>query len=185
MRPSAYQLDCILREAVGIKHYAGIGSRSTPEDVQLLMTGVAVALRKNKWILRSGGARGADQAFEAGADDLKEVYLPWEGYEDSESELYPPHEDCYDYVKVFHPAPYNLKFAVETLLARNTHQLLGRDLDSPSCLVICWTPGGKDVGGTAQALRVARAYDIPISNLADPEQRDFWERFCAKQGTKK
>jgi hypothetical protein len=43
--------------------------------------------------------------------------------------------------------------------------------------VLCWTPGGKDVGGTAQALRIARHYDIYVCNLgADdgPQALDVW-----------
>lgn len=49
---------------------------------------------------------------------------------------------------------------------RNVCQILGADLHTPVQMVICWTKGGKLVGGTAQALRIARANNIPIFNLA-------------------
>jgi hypothetical protein len=35
--------------------------------------------------------------------------------------------------------------------------------------VVCWTKHGGEVGGTAQAMRVARAHAIPIFNLADTD----------------
>ena len=34
-----------------------------------------------------------------------------------------------------------------------------------SKFVVCWTPGGQLKGGTAQALRIATALNIPIINL--------------------
>ena len=40
--------------------YAGIGSRETPDQVLQIMTDLAVALAKEKFTLRSGGAGGAD-----------------------------------------------------------------------------------------------------------------------------
>ena len=35
-------------------------------------------------------------------------------------------------------------------------------MNTPSDFVICWTKGGKGQGGTGQALRLARDYNIPI-----------------------
>ncbi len=48
-------------------HYTGIGSRSTPEAIQKIMTELAYELGKSGWTLRSGCAPGADSAFEFGA----------------------------------------------------------------------------------------------------------------------
>jgi hypothetical protein len=50
-----------------LKYYAGIGSRETPSDVCSQMTELAKQLDAENWILRSGGAKGADSAFENGA----------------------------------------------------------------------------------------------------------------------
>ena len=47
-------------------HYAGIGSRSTPGNVCDVMTKIAWKLSDKGWVLRSGGARGADDAFYRG-----------------------------------------------------------------------------------------------------------------------
>lgn len=61
--------------------YAGVGSRETPHEILALMTDVAKILGQHGWTLRSGGARGADTAFEDGAKGFKrEIYLPWRGF---------------------------------------------------------------------------------------------------------
>lgn len=49
--------------------------------------------------------------------------------------------------------------------SRNCHQILGYDLESPVSCVICWTPEGKVVGGTATAIKLAMKYNIPVFNL--------------------
>lgn len=49
---------------------------------------------------------------------------------------------------------------------RNVLQILGGDFETPVERVVCWTLGGRVVGGTATALRLAMQYDIPIVNLA-------------------
>lgn len=42
------------------KHYTMIGSRSTPEDIMKLMERLAYKLASQGWVVRSGGADGAD-----------------------------------------------------------------------------------------------------------------------------
>ena len=48
-------------------HYAGIGTRVTPPAVLERMTNIGMLLAMQGFVLRSGGARGADRAFEEGA----------------------------------------------------------------------------------------------------------------------
>jgi predicted Rossmann fold nucleotide-binding protein DprA/Smf involved in DNA uptake len=63
------------------KPYAGIGSRRTPSEILELMKEIGSKLEIEGWLLRSGGAPGADQAFEAGIskDEAKQIWLPWQG----------------------------------------------------------------------------------------------------------
>lgn len=154
-----------------MKYYTGIGSRSTPAGIQTLMTSLATALANDNWILRSGGAEGADAAFEAGAL-YKRIYLPWNGFNnkmvDNYSYIVPPYEEelVYDY----HPSPNRLSRAGLKLMSRNTYQVLGDDLSSPSEFLVCWTSDGSLTGGTAQALRIASDYKVPIYNLFYSDQ---------------
>lgn len=148
--------------------YAGIGSRETPIAVCETMALVGRDLSEAGWVLRSGGAQGADESFEAGADfhGAKEIFLPWPGFNGSFSKLTRPTPDAFELASRFHPAWPRLSRGPRALHARNCHIVLGADLKSPVEFVLCWTPGGKGGGGTGQALRVAKAYDISIIDMA-------------------
>lgn len=75
----------------------------------------------------------------------------------------------------FHPAWAELDERTRLLRSRDVHQVLGRGLDDPAAVVICWTPDGSldgaspAAGGTGQALRVAHARGVPVLNLARAE----------------
>lgn len=151
--------------------YAGIGARKTPVDILSLMTKIAGALEEKGLILRSGGAEGADSAFERGVKDPnnKEIFLPWPGFNRrNDIPAIPVTEQAYAMAALFHPAWERLSRGPQALMARNMYQVLGADLNTPSKLVICWTPGGKIVGGTGQALRGAAHFNIPVINLGNP-----------------
>lgn len=147
--------------------FAGIGSRETPIDIMKLMTEITIFLYGKGFILRSGGAGGADTAFEAGVpkDAYKEIYLPWESFKGNSSKLYGVGHDAIDLAKKYHPAWERLGKYARRLIARNGYQVLGEDLNTPAKFVVCWTVGGKLKGGTAQALRIAKDYNIPVFNL--------------------
>ena len=148
--------------------YAGIGSRDTPLGIQIQMTEIARQLRGHGFVLRSGAAKGADQAFERGALDQKEIFIPWNGFEGRqqkpELDLFP--ELAADIAAQFHPTWDRLSPGAKKLMARTSYQVLGPQLNDPSKFVICWTPGGRVTGGTGQALRIAAYYLIPVYNLA-------------------
>ena len=57
--------------------YTGIGSRKTPKDILDVMVDIARKLEQRLYCLRSGGAEGADMAFESGvrSEYWKEIYL--------------------------------------------------------------------------------------------------------------
>ena len=80
MNPNFEKLCVSRRDLLGLTmgYYAGIGSRSTPPEVQLMMTQLAKALSYEGWVLRSGGACGADTAFEIGVPSPcnRQIFLP-------------------------------------------------------------------------------------------------------------
>jgi hypothetical protein len=139
-------------------YYAGIGSRKTPDDVLEYMTSVATKLNSAGYTLRSGGAQGADTAFAIGAETNFEIFRP----EDATKEA----------IKIashIHPAWHNCKSYVRKLHGRNVMIILGWYLDSPVEFVLCWTPGGKIIGGTALGIRLAKSKGIDVYNLFNPE----------------
>lgn len=167
-----------------MKYYAGIGSRKTPKDVCEFMTKLAIDLEKKGYCLRSGGAEGADQAFEDGAIHA-EIYLPWEGFRNKWSKhdsrfigILPNNNEAADIARQFHPRWRNLTNSAKKFHTRNVYQVLGYDLQTPVSMVICWTEDGKMRGGTAQALRIAKSKNIPIHNLFNHNtDTNFMEEF--------
>lgn len=154
--------------------YAGIGSRKTPESYCLIMTVFAYTV---DGILRSGGADGADKAFETGASE-KEIYLPQKGFNGNTSALVVTEFDNFDEIfeiaKCIHSKWDACTDFAKLLHSRNVCQVLGKDLEKPSDVIICWTKDGannRDVmpsmstGGTGTAIKLAERFDIPVLNI--------------------
>lgn len=153
--------------------YTGIGARETPDDILSLMEEIGRALSGHGLTLRSGGANGADSAFERGTScNLRQIFLPWKGF----NARSPANHDyvmtnmaCADAARAIarshHPIFDKLRSGVQLLHTRNVPQVLGPDLASPSAFVLCWTADGQASGGTGQALRVAMDRKIPVFNL--------------------
>jgi hypothetical protein len=171
--------------------YAGIGARRIPTETAVLIESLAAELARRDWVLRTGLSPGADQAFFRGAHEAGgeiELYLPCPGFEAEAlagreqrvSGLERPSPAAHELAARFH-RPWDgrawgeLSSHEQALLARDAHQVLGPELDSPSGWVVCWTPdGGLDGSdprsqGTGQALRIAADRAIPVLNLARPE----------------
>lgn len=124
-------------------HYAGIGSRNTPSNVLSIMTKLARRLDELGFVLRSGGADGADSVFEDGSKN-KQIFLPWEGFNGRESEFTSPSSEAFRVAEIVHDGWRYLKPGAQKLMARNCHQILGADMRSPADFVICWTPDGAE-----------------------------------------
>jgi len=148
-----------------MQFYTGVGSRKTPADILTFMTEMAEILCRNDMVLRSGGADGADNAFEAGAT-LKQIYY---------ANMATP--AAMEIAAQFHPVWNRLSPYVRKLHGRNAFQVLGLDLDSPSEFLICWTPDACEchadrsirTGGTGTAISIAEHYNVPVFNLANPK----------------
>jgi len=165
-----------------MRYYAGIGSRETPPQICKLMTRIAKRLSEKGWTLRSGGAKGADSAFESGST-LSEIYLPYDGFEKKrdhmigyfDAESFSNYQEASAIAADFHPAWDRCGEWARKMHTRNVYQVLGMDLNTPSSCIVCWTKSGGLSGGTAQAMRIAQAHNIPIFNL-------YFEDSIAKLG---
>jgi len=153
------------------KFYAGIGSRATPPSVLLTFARIAKRLEALGYTLRSGGAAGADTGFEMGVQNPKnkEIYLPWKGFNNSQSELFVISEGATIMASQFHPRWSALKPAGRKFMARNCYQVLGYNLIEPVDFIVCWTPNGQVTGGTGQALRMAAEFNIPVINFGQED----------------
>ncbi len=170
-----------------VMFYTGIGSKKTPPHIGEVITRLAELACARGYVLRSGGAPGADTFFEEGAGDQKEIYLPWEKFNGNPSPLHDKsiQTSCqaYQTAERFHPAWSRLTWAVKKLMVRNVYQVLGSKMDAPSDFVLCWAPIKKlssdgrilDVeGGTGLAVRLAVYHEIPVYNLNFQPHFDFF-----------
>lgn len=170
------------------KTYAGIGRQTLPHAIQELMVDLGYAYASLGYVLRSGGAKGADDAFEWGAilyanetgkpfSEVMEIYLPDkrfkgrharnDGYHHFENSDLTEDQQAFTnrMIETWHPAPHRLGRA-RKFMERNCMQIMGADLSSPSDFVMCWThDGDANTGGTGFAKKVAIDCGVPVHDL--------------------
>lgn len=154
----------------------GVGSRETPKQICKRMSQIAKERRNVIW--RSGGAKGADQAFEAGAEH-SEIYIPWMGFNGYSSIFIEEHTATYKEARKIAQHLYPIVFPTrkhELFMTRNVFQVIGPNpkKPDPSDYLVCWTPDGctgKEsyklgrTGGTGMAILVAEEFGVPVTNL--------------------
>lgn len=150
-------------------YYSGIGSRKTPPEICKILSQIGKKLQ-NRFILRSGAAKGADLSFEKFVrSENKIIYKPQDFDQSPEnldfctSEL----ESNLDKgVKLKNMRPF-----VKVLLLRDMNQVLGDPKNGwkKSEFLICWTPTEnyflKECGGSRYAIRCALKHGIRVHNL--------------------
>lgn len=149
------------------KYYSGVGSRETPLFVCRAMTAIARFLEQEGYILRSGGADGADLAFESGVVEvaMKNIYLPDKGFNKNPSPLFHVGEDAIRLASTIHPAWDRCKPFARRLHARNCYQVLGLELNEASDFLLCWTENAEKRGGTRTAIVLAENNNVPVLNF--------------------
>lgn len=146
---------------------AGIGSRETPGEVLAVLKFAGAALAAAGHRGTSGGAPGADSAFEEGFRSVNPALL--RSY--SAADATPA---ALDLAARYHPAWGRCSDYAKRLHARNGLIALGDALCQPVDAILCWTPGGRVTGGTGQALRIAEDWRIPVFNLDKCSIDDLW-----------
>ena len=152
--------------------YTGIGSRDITQAEFATLIKVGTLLANNGYILRSGKAAGSDTAFQLGMqqslNQQAEIYLPWakfrsraDGLQDT-WDICNLHSKCFELAALIHPAWHRCSQPAKCLHARNTQQILGLNLDSPSKFVVYCS---NESGGTATAVNLAKAFQIPTINI--------------------
>lgn len=157
--------------------YAGIGSLRIPDAQIKRLKEVARLLAEGGCILRSGASSGVEAAFIDGAsacEDVRvEVFLPWKGFNGSDSLNCWPSAGARLIAQMAHPAPDLLKQSHLKLHARCVHEMLGKNLNSPAHFVLCWSPNGEPCREVKLALDIAKRCGIVVINLGAPGLADW------------
>lgn len=169
--------------------YAGIGNRDIEEvaepisgrPVCAVMTWIAGELERLGYTLNSGGAKGADAAFERGVRNLahKRIFRASDATEETRG-----------IARELHPARSRLHGYALDLFARNTNQVFGRDLDTVVDFVLCYTRDGceshetrtRDTGGTGQAIEMASRKGACIFNMKNADWLSRLNRYLQENG---
>lgn len=194
------------KSGISTMTYAGIGSREAPVEVLKQMTEVAKYLEGIGYTLNTGKTypakpssdpkyqaqyeerlafskkhngkvgldeEGADRAFSLGATKKNLFYPGKQGSRAKEQTI----------AKEIHPNPEALSQGALKLMARNTNQIFGDNLDTPVDFVLFYakeTGGIRPQGGTGQAVEMARRKGIPTINMANPNWRQLLQDVISK-----
>lgn len=160
-----------------------VGSRKVTRQGLSIGLQAKEILLKNQCIFRSGNALGFDQIVSMYVPvSHREIYLPYQRFGPAGSELVDgivldtkghTYAKAQQFVYQCHPCHEKLKQHHLCYLIRDVYQVLGKDLQHPSSVVVCWTPDGaetaaectRQTGGTGMAIRIANAFGIPVVNL--------------------
>lgn len=169
-----------IKPTTNMKYATFVGSRKAPDAVIKECSKMVSEYVKRGYKVRSGNAEGFDQSLKDVGENDREIYLPYKdfGPKLKGKNVYIPDIEFNNYDKAvalvnkLHPNK-QLKEWQMKYLARDVYQVLGKDLNTPSELVICWTEDGADniemltskTGGTAMAIRIAEYYHIPVINI--------------------
>lgn len=162
------------------KYYAGIGARATPLEFLDKMTHYAGILEDLGYILRSGGAQGADQAFEDGVKNKEnlEIFTP-KMLENTQK-----YDNFYEIAAKYALCDDNIfkkwKLYVQKLFARNMMIILGPGNNEKVDFVACWSPVDDYAdasGGTPHGIRCALDHEIPVFNFYHREDEASFIKF--------
>jgi len=174
-------------------YYTGVGSRETPAVILDLMQEVAFKLANNGYVLRSGGADGADLAFQKGWErgnrlTPAEIFIPWDGFNGfshgQDGVVYTLNkmsnsQQAERIASEIHPVWDRLSRGAKALHTRNIYQVLGKTLDEPSRFLICYAKPTKTgvSGGTNTAVQVALQHGVKVFNLYEQENIERFELY--------
>jgi hypothetical protein len=168
--------------------YTGIGSRNIPAELESIIVAIARALAARGYILRSGGATGADTFFERGAGAAAEIYVPtgFNGQTQAGARRIVPAGEildrCFLLASVVHPNWGACSDYVRLLHSRNVCQVFGERLNVPSDFLICWKKldsRAEVSGGTRLAWDIAGKAGVPRYNLAVPADLEAVQKILA------
>lgn len=111
--------------------------------------------------------------------DTARGYTLWNWY-DIETYNLPNWKDAQEIVQsVINESHWNnLSVSARNLHTRNVYQVLGKDLQTPSEFLVCYSKPSKDSvsGGTKTAWELAKKYNVPCFNYATMSPKEIGEQ---------
>ena len=171
------------------KKYAGIGDTNIPDNIQKLIIMLAEELAKDGYILRTGGAKGADIAFIEGcnkAKGIKEVFYPSDLHVNAKTlKIAKEIHGHWEYCMNKEPKPGNkYPFAVQAH-CRNMKIINGDQLNNPVEFTIAYQDINQVTGGTWQGIKYSQKLGVKVYNLFVEKDRNEIINFVLKNEEQK
>lgn len=166
------------------KPYTVTANKEIPEHILERIKNIILELEKKNYVLRTGGMTGPEDTFEK-AVSLKEIYLPWRGFDDKESKFTFTSPVAKILASKYQPGFDGLKPAIQAFLTKNVRILCGTDTKSPSLFMIVWTEDGAEslkeksikTGNSGHAIAIASEIGIPVFNFGKSDAEDRLRKY--------
>ena len=170
--------------------YSGIGHRNTPEKVRDMMTSIGSQLAQMGFILRSGNAIGADQAWEEEVTrKMKEIFIINRKHSCPFGIIPKFTQEQWDFVvRHYHGGETDFikqSEYVQQLFLRNLNILCGKHLDDKVDFVAYWHEGEHCDGGTGHTVAMAKTLEIPCFNIWSEKDQQAMDEFVTQLVEKK
>jgi len=151
-----------------------------PDDKKDNIVKVALFLIKNGFIFRHTGDSNNDiqnRILEEAGNYIIHTYIPWKKFNANIENpyLFKINKDACMVASAYNSAFNRIPTTVKSILARNVHTVLGKELDRPLTLLLTYTEGGdetvkkdmdfKKIGNVFFFLRLCKAANVPVFNL--------------------
>ncbi len=157
------------------KKIACIGARETPQSILDNMKDIGFILAARGYTVASGNAKGADEYFAKGANEIDptkvSLYLPWSNLNEhlqvkgNKIEVWWDKQELDSILETVHKSWSKVKDYVKQLHRRNY------GIVKDALCVICYTIDGTDRGGTGIGIRLAQKSWIPVFNLFNDDAK--------------
>lgn len=156
--------------------YAGIGDVNIPANIQELMKMIGEELAHQGYVLRTGGAKGADTAFMEGCDKakgIKEIFYPSDIHVNAKTlKIAKEIHGHWEYCENKQPKPGNkYSFPVQAH-CRNMKIINGDLLNNPVEFTIAYQDINQVTGGTWQGIKYSKKLGIKVYNLFVEKDRN-------------
>jgi len=153
--------------------YVVVFNQDMPEASKSLLEGVVRRLDEAGYTLRMGGNTGPEEDFEKLSKRV-ELHLPWRGFNQKESKSTFNTKNAFEIAKTFSPVYDKFSDPIKAMLARNVRLVLGKELKSPTLLLVTWSADGAEsaaertarTGNVGHVIAMASALRVPVFNLA-------------------
>lgn len=159
--------------------------RDFPEEIKQKLVSIASKFINKGYTVRyNGDDKNLHNSIHAFSSKLTEAYVPWKGFEEIDSKLSWNTKTANHIAQENFPAWDKIPNLVKAMMARNVRLIFGSRNNSPTKVVITWSPDGatrypevtRDTGRSSFIISVASKYTFPVINIQKEGAEEAMEK---------